>query len=321
MKKNKYFYMKPLAKNIVFIDGIPRAGKLMTGAIVSSFNRMESIEFGENFEHFLPALKFKKCTYDYAKSYLCNYINQLIYDKMISRNVNFRPSDRTGIPNYFNPKIYKNRLKMSEGDLVLKKIKEKKPILPFVTHDVMVNYSVFSKLNLNVKFIQLFRNPIDLAYSWYKRGLGNRWGKDPKIFTLLLKKHKKAYPWYLYNFSKNFIKMNNCERCIYYVILLTKKSIKEYKKINNKKKIYLTTYEKIVEDSHKELIKISRYLNTNFSKRTIKIIKKEKLPKKIKNKDHIYKLNFIKNRVDPKVFKQLILFTKKYNKNLYGLIK
>ena len=47
MKKNKYFYMEPLAKNIVFIDGIPRTGKLMTGAIVSSLNRMESIEFGE----------------------------------------------------------------------------------------------------------------------------------------------------------------------------------------------------------------------------------------------------------------------------------
>ena len=51
--------------------------------------------------------------------------------------------------------------------------------------------------------------------------------------------------------------MNNCERSIYYVILLTKKSIKEYKKINNKKKIYLTTYEKIVEETNKEILNIS----------------------------------------------------------------
>ena len=47
MNKNKYFYIEPLAKNIVFVDGLSRTGKLMTGAILSSFNRMESIESGK----------------------------------------------------------------------------------------------------------------------------------------------------------------------------------------------------------------------------------------------------------------------------------
>lgn len=320
MNKNKYFYIEPLAKNIVFVDGISRTGKLMTGAILSSFNRMESIESGGTFEHFLPALKLKKCSFDFAKSYLCNYINQLIYNKMISRNVNFRATDRTGIPNYFNPKIYKKRLKMKEGDIVLERIKKSKPILPFITHDIMVNYSIFSKLKLNVKFIQIFRNPIDLAYSWYKRGLGNRFGNDPRIFTLLLKKNKKPYPWYLYNFSKKFIHMNNVERSIYYVILLTKKSIKEYRKIDNKKKIYLTTYEKIVENTNKEILSLSKYLNTSFSKKTFNFIRKERLPKRIKEGERASKLRFIKNKVSPKIFKELVSFSKKYNKNLYGLI-
>ena len=319
MKKNKYFFMEPLVKNIVFIDGIPRTGKLMTGALVSSLNRMESLEFGETFEHFLPALKLKKCTFDFAKSYLCNYLNQLIYNKMISRNVNFRSTDRTGIPNYFNPKVYEKRLKMEEGDIVLKRIKKRKLILPFITHDIMVNYSIFSRLKINVKYIQIFRDPIDIAYSWYKRGLSNRYGNDPRIFTLLLKKHKKPYHWYLYNFSKSFIKMNNCERSIYYVILLTKKSIKEYKKIN-KKKIYLTTYEKMVEETSKEVKKISKYLNTSFSKKTLSFIKKEKLPKKLKNTIRLKKLIFLKNKVNPKIFKKLVSLSKKYNKNLYGLV-
>ena len=311
--------MEPLAKNIVFIDGIPRTGKLMTGALVSSLNRMESLEFGETFEHFLPALKLKKCTFDFAKSYLCNYINQMIYNKMISRNVNFRSTDRTGIPNYFNPKVYKKRLKMEEGDSVLKRIKKRKLILPFITHDIMVNYSIFSKLKINVKYIQIFRDPIDLAYSWYKRGLSNRFGKDQRVFTLLIEKDKKPYPWYLYNFSKSFVKMNNCERSIYYVILLTKKSIKEYKKIKNKK-IYLTTYEKMVEETNKEVQKISKYLNTSFSKKTLSFIKKEKLPKKLKNTIRINKLKFLKNKVNPKIFKELVSLSKKYNKNLYGLV-
>ena len=66
--------------------------------------------FGENFEHFMPALKLKKCSYDFAKSYLNNYINQTIYNKMISRDVNFRPRDITSIRNFFKPILYKKRL-------------------------------------------------------------------------------------------------------------------------------------------------------------------------------------------------------------------
>ena len=135
MNKNKYFYIEPLAKNIVFVDGLSRTGKLMTGAILSSFNRMESIESGETFEHFLPALKLKKCSFDFAKSYLCNYINQLIYNKMISRNVNFRPTDRTGVPNYFDPKVLEQRRyetweivqnKCRNGSIGTEKTKKKK---------------------------------------------------------------------------------------------------------------------------------------------------------------------------------------------------
>ena len=44
---------------------------------------------------------------------------------MISRNSNFRPFDRTGIPRFHSPEIYKKRLKMQEGDVVtiIKKLK------------------------------------------------------------------------------------------------------------------------------------------------------------------------------------------------------
>ena len=194
-KKNKFYFMEPIIKDIVFVDGIGRSGKLLTGSLISSFKKMESIEFGVNFEYLLPALKMNKCSYDFAKSYLCNYINQLIYNKMLSRNVNFRPSDRTGIQNYFNPNLYKKRLKMREGDQVVKRIKSLKQILPFVTHDIMSYYKVFDKLNIKVKFISIYRSPIELVYSWIKKGDVTRFGTDPRIFTLLINKENKPYPW------------------------------------------------------------------------------------------------------------------------------
>ena len=70
---------------------------------------------------------------------------------MISREVNFRPGDITSIKNFYKPTLYKKRLTKPEGDIVLKKIKLLNPILPFITHDIMMNYDIFQKLNIKVK--------------------------------------------------------------------------------------------------------------------------------------------------------------------------
>ena len=85
-----------VSKNIIFIDGINRTGKLLTGSLVVSLNKMEHLEFGEIFQHIVPAIKLKIST-DFSKAFLHNYINQLLYNKYLSRNVNFRKNDRTGL--------------------------------------------------------------------------------------------------------------------------------------------------------------------------------------------------------------------------------
>ena len=158
----------------------------MLGSLISSFDKMEHLEFGENFEFLLPAVKLKKVDLDFANSYLNNYLNQLIYNKYISRNVNFRPNDRTGVDTSKEPNIYYERLKSKEGDHIIKLIKKQKNYLPLVTHDIAINLDILKKMKMNFKIIEIIRNPVDTVYSWYKRGLGNRYGNDQRIFTLLI---------------------------------------------------------------------------------------------------------------------------------------
>ena len=97
---------------------------------------------------------------------------------------------------------------VKEGDQVVKKIKTEKQILPFVTHDIMSNYNIFSKLKIKIKFISVYRSPVELVYSWIKRGLGTRLGTDPRIFTLVINKGNKSSPWYLNNLQKVWKKLN-----------------------------------------------------------------------------------------------------------------
>ena len=86
MRQVSYKVPKNLIKNLILLDGLNRSGKLLLGSLVSSLKNMESLEFGENFEHFLPAMKFKQISNNFSRSFLMNYLNQLIYNKMISRN-------------------------------------------------------------------------------------------------------------------------------------------------------------------------------------------------------------------------------------------
>ncbi len=53
MRQVSYKVPKNLIKNLILLDGLNRSGKLLLGSLVSSLKNMESLEFGENFEHFL----------------------------------------------------------------------------------------------------------------------------------------------------------------------------------------------------------------------------------------------------------------------------
>lgn len=317
MKNFNYFPAKFITKNFILIDGISRTGKLLLGSLICSFDRMESLEFGENFEHLLPAVKFKKVNKRFAKAFLHNYLNQLIYNKFISRNVNFRLNDRTSIEQSRNPKIYYKRLKNLDGDIVLGRIQKEEPIIPIVTHDLCVNLDTLKILNFNFKMIEILRSPIEIVYSWYKRGLGRRYGKDKRIFTLLIEKKKIIYPWYNALIKKNLDKENEIEKCITIVETLVKNSVSKLRK--SKSKIFVTTYDLITQDTRNEIEKISLFLNTKTNNQTYKFIKKENCPINYNEEILKKKFLFIQKKSSIKKFKKLIELEKQYRKNLYSL--
>jgi hypothetical protein len=323
MSKIQYSPLNRIAKNIILVDGISRTGKLLLGSLVSSFDKMEHLEFGENFEFIVPAIKLKKIELNFGNAYLNNYLNMLMYNKYLSRNVNFRPNDRTGIDKSKNPKVYYKRLKTEEGDKIIKLIKKQKHFLPIVTHDIAVNLDILKKMKMNFKIIEIIRNPVDVVYSWYKRGLGVRYGNDPRVFTLLVKKNKKIYPWYnaLKEYKEN--EYNNCEKCVEHVLNLNKQATLNLRNNHLNKNVLITTYEDLTNNPLIELKKIAKFLGTKTNKQTIKFIRREKLSLK-KNvfqsqQKFNKKVNLLKTLCSKKIFKKLMILNEKYEKNFYKI--
>ena len=71
---------------------------------------MEHIQFFDLIEWLVPAAKYGGINVNYLDSILKVAYNQLYYNLFISRNVNFRKNDQTGIDNYRDPKVYYSRL-------------------------------------------------------------------------------------------------------------------------------------------------------------------------------------------------------------------
>ena len=309
---------KSLIKKIVFIDGIPRSGKTAMATVLSSLHHSESIEFCNFLEQILPGLSLNSVNFGFAKSYTNKTFDELAYNKLIGRNSNFRPSDLTSVSNYRNPKLYKKRLVKNEGTGAIKELKKSKNFFPFVSHDLMSNINHLDKLGLSFKLIEMYRNPIDNVYSWYKRGVAKSFEKNSRIFTILLKApNGRLCPWYIQEDYKEWFKFNDMEKCAYLVMKLINRSIKKQKNFP-KKNILTVNFENFVQSPNEELNKICRFLNTKITIETKYFLKNANIPRKVEDYKTTKKANEIKGKVSKSLFQKLILFEENYNNKTYG---
>ncbi len=310
-----------IAKNKIFIDGISRTGKSIFSTILPNFEKMEHIQFFDLVEWLVPATKYGGMKLDYAKSILRIAYNQLYYNLFISRNVNFRKNDQTGIDNFHDPQKYYSRLEKIDDESVIEEIASSEFYVPFMTHDLMVNMDIVSQLDLDCKIIEIYRNPIDVVFSWWKRGLGTRLGKDPREFTLLLEIEKSELPWYCAETDNFRVDRNNVgevDFIIEIVLSLIEKSVKMQKSIPMND-VLTITYEDILQDTNQTIKNVSSFLKLEPLNCMQKNTKKIGLPKKIDLVSRDKKLKEMKQIINDDSLNRLIKDEKKYNKNIYDL--
>ena len=187
------FYTQP----VVLIDGITRTGKTMLSPILTSLENVELHRIETNFDRIPRLYKLKKITRDAAVACLRLEMETKLYESMISRSINFRKSDNSGVFNQIKPFKYLKRLFAPEGDVVVEKILKEKPIFQVQTHDILgINSIYFDAFGKSLRIIEMLRHPIDSIFGNCRRGYGKREADDPRIFSLNILHGKKLVPWY-----------------------------------------------------------------------------------------------------------------------------
>jgi len=279
-EKVKVSREKTMLNKAIIVDGIPGCGKTLVSSIISSFEKVELYKFCYEIEYYCLLHYFNQIDLNTSSKMIRLKFDQLIYDVMMGREVNFRFNDQSSVFQTANKMRYFKRI-FQEGDQsVPNKIIEQKPILNVATH-LMSGFSepILEALKEKVILFTMHRDPMFMIQQNIFN-VDKLFGTN-RDFQLYFEKDQKNLPFYTVGWEDKFLKSSPKERAIYFLEWSRKQFIKN-KKINNLfNNYYEFTFESFVLNSFFHMKKMTDLIGTSYSSSTNKICKREKVPRKI----------------------------------------
>ena len=273
-----------LLTKVLFVDGQPGCGKTMFTPIISSFNRLEIFNYSSEIENICALNFLKKINYDAALSMIKIQLDLFLYETMMSRRANFRPTDVSSVFKNPNCMKYLDRL-MSKGDeLVPEKIKKEKPILHFASHNLLAfSNPIFDSSKNKVFFIEIVRHPLyQLIQQTINYKKSSTISGSSRYFAIRIKYKNHQIPYQLVGNEKEYVNCNAVEKAILDMNLVQKLTDNNKKNISrkNKNKIMTIPFELFALNPYPYIKKIESFLNTTASKNTKNSLIEQNVPRK-----------------------------------------
>ncbi len=327
VRKNK------LCEKIVFIDGMWGTGKAILAPVIGSFEGVEKQVLNHNFEYICAILNNENKIKGNSQALLQLIADVALFNSMISREVNFRPADITGVfKNPFTMRYFKRLLKPGD-DAITDEITTKKPFLQIMSHNILpISNLLFHTFGTGVRLVDMVRHPVYMAEHWFN--YIERVGIDKREFTLGVGEEGEI-PWFAKDIN-NYLSLNTMDKVIYSMQSLTKMQ-EEILKSHNKKimdNIILIPFESFVLDPIPWVKDLAILLDTKTTNITIKTLKNEKCPrdsihagkgmkgygwqkdtlKLSEESDFFRRLEFIKNNTSNETFSIMETLSSQYQK-------
>ena len=214
-----------LANEVIIIDGQPGCGKTLFTSIISAMPRVELLQYSAVLENICALYYLNKITRDGARAMLQIEFDLILYETMMSRNTNFRPSDLSSAFKDVKSFTYLKRLFEKGDENVPGKILAEQPILNFATHNLLgFSDILMSDVIQNLFFIEIVRHPL---YMIIQQSLNyENWSKKintARQFHLYISKGGESIPYYYNDFEIDFLSLNPIEKAIFEIDFMTQK--------------------------------------------------------------------------------------------------
>ena len=301
-------------KNLVFVTGLTRSGKTLLMPIVSSMERVEHLAYNYLMEQ-VPMMHILGLISNEAAICLMRYaVDNMFYDLTIGRNLNLRFGDLTSVWKSTQPFRYLKRLFAKEGNAALESIMQKNHFFLMQLHDAIWHIDIYCKSFPEMKMIHITRHPINMVHNWYGKGYGGDFFENPRNATLNIEWESKSLPYYAAGWEQAYLNMSEMDRIIHMIQRLEDNHRKKYNSLpeEERSKIKIIPFEKLVTD-HKPILRdISEFLGTNLTRHTPRICKRERCPRKLFREDRGRELDKIKGLCSDDAFRILMSMSNEY---------
>ena len=306
---------KALYNQVLFLDGVGRAGKFLLGKICSNFERVETFQYVESLEHIPILNSLNLVEKSAAISMMQIILDSSIYNLAIGRGLNLRKKDSSSVLLATDYKKYLDRAKNKDGINAIFKLKKLNRLPSFLIHECLPHINFLLEVFPYLQMIHIQRHPIDLSYSWLHRGWGKRYGVDPLAFIPTLKNNKGPAPWFTRNWKQDYMEMSEVDRVINSICTLQNLTFQSYGKLNKrmKKKILIISYEDFFSNPNLIVKKLSNFLKSRPFPNMKKILEREGCPKVIPINSRITKFEELVKIATPNSIKELTEYSKKYD--------
>ncbi len=271
-----------LAQRVVFVDGQPGCGKTLFSPIIAALDRVELLTYSYEIEYICALYYLGKITDDAAIAMARVLTDVQLYNTMMSRKINFRPSDLSSAFRDANPMRYIRRLFQAGDEAVPLRIEKEKPILHLTTHN-LVGYSepIFAGLGDRAVFIEIVRHPL---YMIKQQDLNMEdLTSCVRDFDFQFQHKNHQVPFYAFGWEDLFASSNSIEKAIYSIEKIAEFTESSKKKLVEKYNAQILTipFEGFVIEPQGYMKKMETLLGTKSTSVTHKMMKKQNVPRKM----------------------------------------
>jgi hypothetical protein len=269
------------AEKVVFVDGQFGCGKTMLSPIVAAFERVELLTYAYELEYVCSLHYLGKIETDAAVAMARMLTDLQLYNTMMGRETNFRPSDLSSVFRDIDPWRYFKRLFTKGDEHIPARIKEENPILHLTTHNLLgICEPVFLGLGERAVLIEVVRHPLYMV----KQQMLNveRILEDPRDFSIYLKCAERSVPFWAWGWEDLFLKSSGADKVIYTIQHFTASTskVKENYHALYPNQIITIPFECFVLNPWAYMEQIQKALGSQITSHTRKMLKKQKVPRR-----------------------------------------
>ena len=298
--------------SIVIVDGQGRSGKNLISVLLSTMNRVEKMRLDSQIDYMPRYYFLGKLSLDAAITALQTEFDEKYYYNSISRDINFRFSDYSGVMKQGKRFEYFKRLFQPADDAAVERIKKTDPIFQEMTHDGLhVAKLYFAALGNRLKIIHIFRDPVGNIYEQNARNFGDRFGNDPREFQLSYRWGKYTIPIMVIGREEEYLSANPYEKLVLIVDSMFRYNIQGYIDLEEreKKKVFFIEFEDFLVRPYHYIEGMERFIGECFGKEKKRIMRRELCPREVDPTERIRRIKTIHDSIGERykaIFDKLI---------------